>query len=281
VSKLKAFYYSFYKSVSSLSYYKNVVLAPLSFSVKYFLMLTILVSVGISTVATISALPKIQKGLNSFINTAANYYPDDLIITSKGGQININKPEPFIVPFPKGSLELTSQTKKELENLIVFDSNGTLDDMEKYKTLILVNKSNLLIQSQDKIEARSFKDYPDGRLTKQEVVKTIDSIKPFISLVPVIMFLAILFGTLLYYAGVKFILVLPVALGLMLVGNIKKLQMPFSKYLQIALHTFTLPLIVEIVSMVVKFPIQLPLWFFILNLLFGILVVSKLKPNSN
>ena len=281
MSKLKAFYYSFYKSVSSLSYYKNVVLAPLSFSVKYFLMLTILVSVGISTVATISALPKIQKGLNSFINTAANYYPDDLIITSKGGQISINKSEPFIVPFPKGSLELTSQTKKELENLIVFDSNGTLDDMEKYKTLILVNKSNLLIQSQAKIEARSFKDYPDGRLTKQEVVKTIDSIKPFISLVPVIMFLAILFGTLLYYAGVKFVLVLPVALGLMLAGNIKKLQMPFPKYLQIALQAFTLPLIIEIISMLVKFPIQLPLWFFILNLLFGILVVSKLKPNSN
>ena len=281
MSKLKAFFYSFYKSVSSLNYYKDVVLAPLSFSVKYFFMLTILLSVGISTVATISTLPKIQKGLNSFINTAANYYPDDLIITSKGGQISINKSEPFIVPFPKRSLELTSQTKKELENLIVFDSNGTLDDMEKYKTLMLVNKSNLLIQSQDKIEARSFKDYPDGKLTKQEVVKAIDSIKPFISLVPVIMFLAILFGTLLYYAGVKFVLVLPVALGLMLAGNIKKLQMPFSKYLQIALHTFTLPLIVEIVSMVVKFPIQLPLWFFILNLLFGILVVSKLKPNSN
>ena len=243
-------------------------------------MLTILLSIGISSVTTILTFPKIQKELNTFINTASSYYPNDLIITSKGGQVSINKPEPFIVPFPKGSLELTSQTKKELENLIVFDSNGTLDDMEKYKTLILLNKSNLLIQSQDKIEARSFKDYPAGQLTKKNVIKTINSVKPFLSFIPIIMFLAILFGTLLYYAGVKFVLVLPVALGLMLVGNIKKLQMPFSKYLQIALHTFTLPLIVEIVSMVVKFPIHVPLWFFVLNLLFGVLVVSKLPEKQ-
>lgn len=243
-------------------------------------MLTVLVSIGISSVTTIITFPKIQKGANAFINTASGYYPDDLVITSKGGQISINKPEPYIVPFPKGSLKPAPQTQKEPVNLIVFDSNGTLDDLEKYKTLILVNKSNLIIKSQDKIEVRSFKDYPDGKLTKQEIVKTIDAIKPFISFIPAFMFIAILFGTLLYYSGIKFVLLLPVAFGLMLAGNIKKLQMPFSKYLQITLHTFTLPLIIELISTVAKFPIQLPLWFFIVNLLFGIIVISRLPEKQ-
>lgn len=281
MSKLKAFFYSFYKSLSSLNYYKDVVLAPLSFSVKYFFMLTILVSIGISGVTTILAFPKIQKGINTFVNTASSYYPDDLIITSKSGQVSINKPEPYIVPFPKSDTPTNELQLKEVPlNLIVFDSNGTLDDMEKYKTLILVNKSNLLVKTQDKIEVRSFKDYPDGTLTKQDVVKTINSVKPFLSFIPVIMFVAVLFVTLLYYSGIKFVLLLPVALLLMLAGNIKKLQMPFSKYLQIALHTFTLPLMVELISMIAKYPIKLPLWFFILNLLFGILVVSKLPEKQ-
>ena len=246
-------------------------------------MLTILVSVGISTVSAISVFPKIQKGINTFVNTASSYYPNDLVITSKDGQVSINKPEPYIVPFPKVSIKPNEENipqSNKVENLIVFDSGGTLDDLERYKTLILVNKSNLLIKSQDKIEVRSFKDYPDGKLTKQEVVKVIDAIKPFISFVPVSMFIAVLFGTLVYYSGIKFVLLLPTALGLMLAGNIKKLQMPFSKYLQIVLHTFTLPLIIELIFMVAKFPIQLPLWFFIVNLLFGIIVISRLPEKQ-
>ena len=244
-------------------------------------MLTILLSVGISSVTTILTFPKIQKELNTFINTASSYYPNDLIITSKGGQVSINKPDPYIVPFPENNQPTSNPQPKEVPlNLIVFDSKGTLDDIEKYKTLILVNKSNLLVKTQDKIEVRSFKDYPDGQLTKKDILKTIDSVKPFLSFIPIIMFVAVLFVTLLYYSGIKFVLVLPVALLLMLAGNIKKLQMPFSKYLQIALHTFTLPLIVEIVSMVVKFPIHVPFWFFVLNLLFGVLVVSKLPEKQ-
>src|SRR3989344_246398 len=158
MTKLKAFFYVFFKSLTSPAYYKDIVASKFSLSLKYFLILAFLSSVVI-TVSSSSELIGLETTANKFIDSVRDHFPSDLIVTVKAGELSTNKTEPVIFPLNIDVKKSQVQNVKIPLNALVVDVNGTIDDLDKYQTIVLVNKSNLIVKDeQGKIKVSSLKD---------------------------------------------------------------------------------------------------------------------------
>ncbi|EKE00342.1 MAG: hypothetical protein ACD_22C00044G0002 [uncultured bacterium] len=278
INSIKAFFYIFTKSLTSIKYYRDLVSAKTALSVKYFLTLMFLATLVITTYFGVVQTPAIYKGVNELITQGKAMYPQDLIISVKGGAIKVNKPEPYIVATPEQWLnEMEKDTTPLPQNLVVFDSNGTINDFDKYKTLVIVNSANILMQEQGKINAYPTKDMPDNELTKEKFVEFMDLMVGYAKTLPYVLLVLEFVGILIFLMVFRFMYVLIVGLVLWVFGKIRKFEYGYEVYLRVAIHTFTLPLVLWIITLVVGVSIPIPFWGFLINLVFGGLAVSGLR----
>ncbi len=286
MKKLKAAIYVFINSLTSPKYYQHIVETRFSFSLKYFAVLALIASLVTfsSTVKPITS--DLKEAIGALETTALSAYPEDLVVTLKSGEISINQPEPYIFVMPKDlavepeSAEPADTTTENPSNFLVFDSAGTLNDLERYDTLILVNKTNILVQGNNKVEVYPLKDYPDGELTAETLRSLATKVRPFLNAIPYIVLGFALLGTVLYYFGFRLAYLVIVSLVLMAVGSLRGLKLSFSKYYQVGLHAITLPLIVEVLSDAFQYPINYPYWFLVLNVLIGIIGIAYIKNGA-
>ena len=270
--KIKAALHVYTKSLTSVKYYKELIKTDLKFSLKYYVVLAVLFTLVNALFSTIQILPKLQKGIRDTMEYALNMYEDDLIITIKGGALSVNKEEPYIIPL--ASVEGSSEVAK---NLIVFDSKAGLDDLEEtYDALILVNGTNVLMRSSSKTEVFPIKDIPDATITKEDFSSAIAKIQSLTKFVPYFVGIAFVLAMLFYYLVYRLIYLFFVGVLLWVIGAIRGLNLSFSKFYKVALHTMSLPLTVGLVNSVVSANIYFPSWFFLLNIIFGGLVVVSL-----
>jgi hypothetical protein len=74
----------------------------------------------------------------------------------------------------------------------VFDSKGTIDDVAKYNTFVLVNQTNILIKSENgKVEANPIGNLPEGTLTRANVDQFFVAIEGYAKYVPGILELSL------------------------------------------------------------------------------------------
>jgi hypothetical protein len=191
MQKLKSFIFIFKNSLLSFDYYKDVIQTPVSFSVKYYIILALIVSLVTTGAISARLLPKLQPELNNLVSQVQNYYPDELVLTMTDGKLSINKDEPYVIPLPKALAENQTDgqqdenTEKLPENLVVLDSQGTIDNLETYNTLILINSANVLYRDQNgKIEVYPLKDMPNGQFNKQNFNELVDKVKAFLGYLP-------------------------------------------------------------------------------------------------
>lgn len=275
--KVKTFFNTFYKSLVSPKYYRDILQAKLSFSFKYFLVLTLLSSVLSVTLLSIQILPKTKDAINAFNKQALKYYPSDLVITAKDGQLSSNKIEPVIFPIPSEIPSDFKDTNSRLKNILVFDPNGTVDDLKKYETVILINKSNVIMQGEnDQIKIQPLKDIPDGSFTYADFTIALGKLEKFLSYAPY------LFGTatliIFFIASTTSGLIISFLLSLIfwIFTKITHLNMSLAKTYQISLHIFTLYAILSVTNQV--FPKGLPYGFnFIVCTIYGLFIISKMQ----
>lgn len=282
MNKIKAAFYVFYRSLFSPSYYNEVIRIDFKFSVKYFLVLAL--------IASAIAFPRIAEpittdlsdGLITFEKTLVNAFPEDLIITITEGELSINQPEPYIFKMPEeASKEIEIENaEKAPSNLLVIDTNGTLNDLETYDTLILVNKNNVLLRGNNKIEVFPLKDYPDGEINKETAKTLVNEIGPFLDALPYIVLFFALLGTIIYYFGFRIFYLIFVALILMAVGTLRGMKFKYVKYYQIGIHALSLPLLIEVLAGAFNFPINYPFWFLALNVIIGILGIMHIEKSG-
>ncbi len=284
--KIKAFLYIIFKSLTSVKYYQDLLKTNMSFSMKYFFILTFLASLFVVGVTLIPEIGKMEAKLNEMLDEVKKIYPDDLIITSKEGKLSINKPEPYIVPIPEfpetlsdGEATYTSEVTYP-KNLVVFDSNGTIDDLKNYDTWVLVNSANILVQQENKIEAYPLNDVPDGEFNKSHVDEIAVLFQRLIKFMPYFVIFAALIGIMFYYMIMRLVYLLFVGFLLWLAAKVRGIELKYSHFLKIAIHTFTLPLLIELTVNALGVPIYVPFWFFLLNLIFGIIIVASLPKET-
>lgn len=272
MKKLKAFFYIFTKSLSSLDYYKEMLKTPFSFSIKYLFMLALLASIVVAGVTSIKVFPELKKDAKDFLVVVKNIYPQGFEITVENGGWSINRPEPFAIPLPMpGKTEQVSGV-----NLIVFNKEGTIEEAEN--TMILVNKTNILFKNDNKFEVYALKNLnlPNGKFTQQNFDGVVSKFSGAIKYLPYVVIVFMFIGTLFYYSVAKVVHLLFIGLILWLFAAVARAKRPYLEVFRIGLHTITLPIILDVLVSLTNIRVPLPGWFAIINVLFGVLVLNSL-----
>ncbi|HBY10310.1 hypothetical protein A2473_01390 [candidate division WWE3 bacterium RIFOXYC2_FULL_42_13] len=278
MKKIKAFFYVAYKSVVSPKYYGEILKTPFEFSLKYYAVLVLIAAVITSVGTYFIEAPKIKDTFQNALTEAEKVYPEDLIFTIKAGEWEINKPEPLVIPFP-GTYEAKDKEKLP-ENLVVFDKAGTVEDLEKRNTAILVNEKNLLVKKAGEPGVYPLKGIPDTTLDKGRVVGAIGDVRKISGwLLPLILILPVFAGLMVYYAIFRGAYLIIVGGLLFILGRTLKNGVSYKNAFRIALHTMTLPVLIDTVFSLINLQLPLTYWFLAVNLVMGIFVLREVGEN--
>jgi len=267
MNKLKTFLYVLKNSIASPKYYNDIVKTKINFSIKYFLALSFLVSV-ISVIGySIIYLPKYISEINTAYQSIEEGFPEDFIIEFKDGSWSSNKEEPVIIK----KIDLGKDNKLP-QNLFVFDKEGTIEKIDEYNTMFLINSENILYKTDTEgVIAQPLKNIPNGKLDKNLLNEKMQTVKKVIGFLPYLLPLALLIPTFLFeYVGGSIFIILISAVGVYIASISTRKKIDFKSAFQICIHASTIPMIVRAFSTVS--PV---VYGFILNwLLFIILAVS-------
>lgn len=274
MKKLKAFFYVYKNSMTSPKYYKEVLKTDLNFSLKYYFMLVLFASILITTIETVSVAPKIKSQISGFAENARQVYPDDLLIKIEEGKWSVNREEPFVIPMPQIPNENVP------ENAIVFYRQGTISDVDLFDTVVLVNDVNIVVRGANGIQARSLDNVPDIEVNKETFDNFIEFLFSFTRFLPYIIFIATLLGLLIYFIFFRLFYSLFLGAAIYALSLLNKKSMNYMNAYRIGLHTMTLPITFQVVLALVRSSLRLPLWFFILNIFFALVVLSRMEEPS-
>lgn len=267
MNKLKTFLYVLKNSIASPKYYNDIVKTKINFSIKYFLALSFLVSV-ISVIGySIIYLPKYISEINTAYQSIEEGFPEDFIIEFKDGSWSSNKEGPVIIR------QINSDKDSKLpENLFVFDKEGTIEKINEYHTMFLINSENILYKTDTEgVVAQPLKNIPDGKLDRNLLNEKMQTVKKVVGFLPYLLPLVLLIPTFLFeYVGGSIFIILMSAIGVYIASISTKKKIDFKSAFQICIHSSTIPMIIRALSTVS--PI---VYGFILNwLLFIILAFS-------
>ncbi len=259
-------------SIYSPDFYRGLLDTPLSWSMKYFFSLALILAVVSSAAFGIHAVPAI----NSFIvNLAPNilkYYPAGLEVSIKNGVASSTVAEPYFIKIPtelaSGVAMSTSSTPPE--NLMVIDTKETfknIDQFNGFKTWILLSKDALVSTGKNGgIQIQPLKDVPDMAINKKQVELWLQNIAPLAKFaIPIILLAAFAFFFLAL--SIKLVYLFFLALLVLLIAKIKHVELGgYKKAYQIGLHAMTAAILVEALLQIFL-GVKAPFLFTIISLL--------------
>ncbi len=275
--KIKAFFYILIKSITSVDYYKALLQVSPQFSIKYYVALCWTLTTITSCAITMKITPELRDRFKNFKQEMLANYPEDLVIKVYGGNVEVNRPEPYFIDAPK---MLTEEAGEEIEHLFTIDSSGTINDLDQYKTLALINDKNLLVRDRGNIQAYPLNELPNGELTKANLIRIDGEIQNLLKYVFVVVFILVFGIYVIYYSIFRTIALIVFAGTISIIGNVKGLKLGLGKYIQLTMHIVTLPLIVESLVTILQVSIPVPLWFIVLTILIGFVVIFELSEKE-
>lgn len=264
-----------------MSYYKDVIKPTKWFTFKYFVMLSLLLTIALGTKLTLQQIPATHKIITEVAVTALTMYPNDLVIKINNNQWSINKPEPLIIPLPESTTISAPGEPKVPKNAIVLSSNGTIDDLAKYDTWALVNSKNLLLRDSTGFKTYPLENLPNGEIKKQDYSNFIDNMLKFAQNLPYIFAVLIYIGTFLFYLVIQGSNILSGAIFVWLIGKFIALKPSYIAATKVTTHTATLPLTLYTLLKIIGITIPVAFWVTLLNILIATIVIVKLaKPET-
>lgn len=249
---LKTFWYIFTRSLADREYYRDVMKAPITFSIKYlylFAVISAMVGVVMMGMAVFVSLPKIQEGVKNFKVNSLEAYPIELVIKIENGELTSNVPEPYhISPFKMKS--------EDYDHFITIDTKANVEDYRASRSIILLTR-NAAVYPDNNTGARKagvYQVYEFNRIQKPLVLdytlykNIIAKIEPLVNMIPLFvvggMILFMLFAPFIGGAVVFMIwLVQLLVLSLVpwLISKLFKNNYSYRKVYQLGLHALTLP----------------------------------------
>lgn len=283
ISKFKRFLTITWRSAIDFSYYKDIVKAPFSFSLKYLFFLSFVINIvsGIIFSQTIfKFIPQIPEKVEQIKKIAKEFYPDDLIITLNNGKLRTNVDEPYFIEFPANS-----NTDKNLVHLITIDTKASVEDIKKYKTAVLVTDNALVFPDKNAGYRIQFLSDIKGyySINQHTYNMIISKFFPYLNYLPYVAYTLIIASILIFpffmallslFGHLIYVLIMGLALWLMV--KLMKLEMSYGKIIQLSLHGLTIPIVFSIASQWFNFSMP-NLSYSLIFLLLMTVCLSKLK----
>src|SRR3989338_917901 len=241
---LRTFWYTWKNSFSSAEYYRDVMKAPFSFSLKYFLFFCFLLSI----VTTIFLSSKIFIPINNFLSRfpeiLVKVYPAELEIKISKGVATTNVSEPYFIPserfkktFEEFEKEVQGLKSDKIENIMVIDTNAKVEDLRRYQTYALLTRNNLAFYNEDgRIEIVQLEDVGNFTLNQQVVRGVVNRFLPIIQVISIFLIPLIFIGTLIFFITSQLVYLLFTALVLFIGAKMISYPLSFGKSYQVDLH---------------------------------------------
>jgi len=248
------FFKNIQRSIYDPEFYRGLLVRPFSYSLKYFVLFCLLITLVATIYLSFSLLPKVNDFLENFSPTVLNYFPDDLEIVIEDGVASTNVPEPYFLEMPFGvpeDIEIRPDIHGYgIENLLVIDTRSdeaTLEQFKSYNTIILLNRKTLMYYDENQVAIQPLAGITNFKLDKGVISSLLTKIVPYFRLVGPL-FIIFVFGG--YFAFVfvgRMFYLLFAALLIWIIAKVKKVNIGYSKSYQLGFHLLTASILYQII----------------------------------
>ena len=283
MTKVSTFIRTFWKSITSFSYYKEIAMAPMAFSFKYFVGFSFLLGALLTLLVSIVVVPPLTTAANRFEKRVTILYPPDLVITIKNGELTTNASQPLRFPIP---FELFTDTPPAISDqkqtyLATIDTDATAENFESYRSFVVATKNQIIVSKSD----NDFEVYPldpkiDTVITKATFTELIAKLVPWIKASPFIFIVVILllFAILIPLSRLASLVFLTAPL--VLIAKLLHLSYGYKKIFQLGLHALTIPTLIQVIMTLFEVRVPFPFFNSLLYIFYALIILASLREKT-
>ncbi len=218
--------------------------APGKSAFKYFLKLELLGALVSLIILGFLFIPSITRVFSpEGIQKITNYFPAELQIVVKNGQVSTNVPEPYHMPYSSDVME-TSRRAPHPDNFLVIDTKTsfTMETFSRSNTVIFIGKDYIAVQKRNgRLTVEPLKTFPDMTIDRVKLAEWAEKFRsvvfstPSILIVLLISFVAI-FGA---SAFTHVIMILPLSLVAWIILKSQKIVFTYKQVYKLGLYVIT------------------------------------------
>jgi hypothetical protein len=236
MNKIRIFFYALRMTFTSPAYYADILEAPFSFSLKYFLVFSLLAAIVVTAVTALPMYAPVTTFMSEIPGRVAGAFPDELELTIRNGELSTNVKEPYAIPV---SAVTGLGDSEQVKNLIVIDTGGKVDDFYRYDTLALATKKFLVYYDSDELKLSPVGDIGDAVITKGSVQNIVGALSPYLKYIFPALVTTIFAGVLVGASLLSLFYLLLFSLVGLVVFKIVRLPYGYGKAYQAGLHLIT------------------------------------------
>ncbi len=239
-------------SIYNPIYYRVVRSESTKKSLGYYYRFTLTLSVILTIIFAIIFVPLLTLFTQIVKGELANWYPAELELRLRSGELSTNVTEPYKIPLPEKWREEIMESDQvklgDLENLLVIDTTHEFDlkQFEAYKTPAWLTKNSLVYyRENDRIAIEPLANIKTDLTINQTFIRDwITKLAPFLTVLAPVAVIAVLVGLIVAFSLYLLVLFI-VALLVMLVGWLKQIKLSYWEAYRIAIHAATLPILLR------------------------------------
>jgi len=225
-------------SIYSPAYYRDLLAKPFSYSLKYYLKFALIVSFVMTVVLSARIIPVVNDFLGNLDSNVGKYYPAELIMTIKNGELSTNVKEPYF-----------------MEDFLVIDTKTpfSAEQFAKYGDRVWLTKNEIIVPkgSSGGLQIQPLKDIPDFVVTKDKVGSWLAIIGSKAGFVPYLLVFAIFVLSFLVF-GWRMLYLLIFSLAIWLLAKILGFDIKgYGGAYRVGLHAMTVPILLHSLLFVV------------------------------
>ncbi|PIP64766.1 MAG: hypothetical protein COW16_04495 [Sphingomonadales bacterium CG12_big_fil_rev_8_21_14_0_65_65_10] len=274
---IKTFVHVLKKSLTEPKYYQDILKTSFWFSLKYLLILNLVLMLIESMILTITILPTINKKTelikNEIIKQSKDFYPRELVMSINKGQLSTNVKEPYFFNPPEIIKLLQKNTSDNIlySNFITIDTKANVEKFREYRTLFLITKDSIVVPDRQKnmktFRVSQFSNNFNFNLDYAKYNKFYLKTLPYINLLPQIIFLGLIifiilmpwFGALFLTIGNLFYLLWTTCL-FWVFFKIKKKSVTYYQLFRLGMHGITIIILVGTLASLLKIDLGIGLF---------------------
>ena len=288
MGKIKTFIHVLKNTFTKPSYYKEILKAPFSFSFKFFIFYFFLFAIISTIFVSINFLSKTQSYIRNLPAMLIEAYPEELELKIKNGEVSTNVKEPFKITvkevekvFEENKDNVLGAKEKDVENILVIDTSGTMEDFEKYNTAVFITKKNIMyISDKGKYEIFPLSEVGDVTINRSMVEMVVGNLAPLLNFVFPGLVLFVFIGTFVFIPIGKMTYLLFFALVLWIIAKLMKYVLSFGKAYQMGLHLIVITTTLFGLLSLFKVNITFPFFQTIILSILSIVILSKIRGNE-
>ena len=232
-------------SIYSPKFYQDIPWSGFWKAVKHFFLFIFVLTVIQASITAVPIATSFKVGVQNFVNSLVASYPEELVITIKDGEAEVNVEEPFFLSLSK---EVSGFVESEgFENLLVIDTQNPYKgiQMDEYSTIAWLTKDALFVRGDDGgIDVINLSDVGDFTLDKRLIDSGVSMITPYSKYLGPIAVVAVTLGIYLSYSQ-RLFYALFFALVLLILSLVLKLHWTYGQAYKISLYAMTAGMLFE------------------------------------